>query len=330
MYINKLLLSRQDTHRTLVGLIHHDHVSRLCKLSFFDVFHGLCMYRQLSIAIYPFSLPHIKSVPIQNSSRQTHPRLPETLASQNGKLATPEEDRNRRGEYLRLEKRKICGYLLVAFQASGQLGKPTLKALVEEKRFDITIITRQSSGVKFPTDAAISTRAVDYADKAALVSALKGQEAFVLVLGFQAIPDQEIALIEAVIEAGVKYILPTEFGADNANDGLAQMVPINVVKAAPRAKIEELGKDAGAGWIGVVTNAWFEYVGLSYRVFQYNLHKTGFLSASILGSPHIDMRYLSPLRMAISASIPSHVPRHSMAAVRPCSVQHSSQRWDSP
>ncbi|KAL9628540.1 MAG: hypothetical protein Q9164_007231, partial [Protoblastenia rupestris] len=143
--------------------------------------------------------------------------------------------------------------------ASGQLGTPTLKHLLEQKKFDITLLTRQSSAATFPTDDSITVRAVDYSDKAALVSALQGQQAIVLMLGFEAIPQQEIELIEAAIEAGVTYILPTEFGADNANTELANMVPLNAAKAVVRAKAEELGKKTGAGWIGISNNAWFDY-----------------------------------------------------------------------
>ncbi|KAL9126648.1 MAG: hypothetical protein Q9217_004338 [Psora testacea] len=41
--------------------------------------------------------------------------------------------------------------------------------------------------------------------------------------------------------------------------GLANLAPLNAAKAAPRARIEELGKETGAGWIGIVSNPWFDY-----------------------------------------------------------------------
>lgn len=77
----------------------------------------------------------------------------------------------------------------------------------------------------------------------------------VLALHFSAVPELEIKLIEAAAEAGVRWIVPTEFGSDNANEGISN-VPINAAKVAPREKIEELG----LSWIGVVTNPWLDYV----------------------------------------------------------------------
>ena len=71
----------------------------------------------------------------------------------------------------------------------------------------------------------------------------------------------QIKLIEAAAEAGVKYIIPTEFGSDNAIDALATSIPLTAIKIDVRRRVEELAKaHRGLCWIGFVTNPWLDYV----------------------------------------------------------------------
>ena len=54
---------------------------------------------------------------------------------------------------------------------------------------------------------------VDFTDHSALVEALKGNEAVVLTLGGLAeLVDNSKAIIDAAIDAGVKRVIPSEFG----------------------------------------------------------------------------------------------------------------------
>jgi uncharacterized protein YbjT (DUF2867 family) len=143
------------------------------------------------------------------------------------------------------------------------VGKPTLQALLDAKQFNITIVTRSDSSTEFPTSPSITVKSADYASQASLASSLRGNEALILMLNFQALGDVQMALIDAAAEAGVQWILPTEYGADNANSELAAMVPVNAMKTAPRRHVEEVaGRYQGLGlsWVGVVTNPWFDYV----------------------------------------------------------------------
>lgn len=97
----------------------------------------------------------------------------------------------------------------------------------------------------------------DYESDDFLVSALKGQDMFIIMLSFTAPPAMQTKLIEAAAKAGVPWIIPCEFGSDNGNPGMAASVPMNSAKAQYREKIEALGKSS---WIGIVNNPWFEYV----------------------------------------------------------------------
>ncbi|KAJ5601391.1 hypothetical protein N7510_010925 [Penicillium lagena] len=144
--------------------------------------------------------------------------------------------------------------------AGGQLGKPTLQHLLAAKRFNITLITRDGSDTKFPSDPSITVKPVDYNSQESLVSAFKGNEALVLILNFAALEQTQMDLIKAASAAGIKYILPTEYGSDNAVEKLSNMVPINALKAGPRNLVEELAKThPGLTWIGLVSNPWFDY-----------------------------------------------------------------------
>lgn len=95
--------------------------------------------------------------------------------------------------------------------ASGSLGAPVLKALVDAG-FTVTVLARPgSSSQAYPST--VKTAAVDYDNAESLVSALKGQDAVVSAVGYSAFRGQE-ALIDAAIAAGVKRIIPSEYGAD--------------------------------------------------------------------------------------------------------------------
>ncbi|ERF75379.1 hypothetical protein EPUS_00172 [Endocarpon pusillum Z07020] len=144
--------------------------------------------------------------------------------------------------------------------AGGQVGKPTLQALLDTKRFNITVVTRESSSTKFPSDSSITVKSANYDSHDSIVSALKDNEALILMLNFEAMGQVQLQIIDAAADAGVKWILPTEFGADSANQGLVDMVPINAMRTEPRKRIEEAAKThPGLSWIGVVNNPWFEY-----------------------------------------------------------------------
>jgi NmrA-like family len=122
-------------------------------------------------------------------------------------------------------------------------------------------VTRHSSSTEFPSDPAITVKSANYDSNESLVSALEGNEALILMLNFQALGQPQLQLIDAAAEAGVKWILPTEFGSDNANQTQVNLVPINAMKGEPRQHIEKAAKThPGLSWIGVVTNPWFDYV----------------------------------------------------------------------
>lgn len=138
--------------------------------------------------------------------------------------------------------------------AAGYSGTYIVEALLRNGKHNITAITREGSTSQMPSGIAV--KKVNYDDHAALTDALRGQDAFVITMGARAPPDQQTKLIEAAAAAGVPWVLPNEFGNDNANEELTKDVIINAHKTQYRELIEKLGKSS---WIGICNGFWYEF-----------------------------------------------------------------------
>ena len=100
---------------------------------------------------------------------------------------------------------------ILLFGAGGtNIGQHVLQALVSDGAFNVTVLARESSRTQFPksVDVIRITDDFPYQD---IVAALKGQDVVVCTTGFSADVIQ-YRLIDAVIEAGVKRFIPSEWG----------------------------------------------------------------------------------------------------------------------
>jgi nucleoside-diphosphate-sugar epimerase len=104
-------------------------------------------------------------------------------------------------------------------KASGNIGKAVVVALLDAK-FKVTALNRHTSTSTLPSSVKASK--VDYNNLNSLTEALRGQDALVCTLPFEAIPSQRL-LIDAAIASGVKRIIPAEFGADFQNENTRNM-----------------------------------------------------------------------------------------------------------
>lgn len=119
--------------------------------------------------------------------------------------------------------------------ASGSLGRPITTALVDAG-FTVTALTRPDSKSTFP--AGVTAVPVDYTSKSALQSVLTGQDALVSALTSQASSSQE-NLLEAAAAAGVRRLIPSEFGSDTSN-ARARALPVYKDKIAIQELVERL------------------------------------------------------------------------------------------
>ncbi|KAI4289217.1 MAG: hypothetical protein L6R35_001526 [Caloplaca aegaea] len=137
---------------------------------------------------------------------------------------------------------------------AGYSGKYIVEELLRNGRQKVTAITREGGTSQMP--AGVDVKKVNYDDHEALTQALRGQDALVITMGVRAPPDQQTKLIEAAAAANVPWIIPNEFGNDNAHAALREAVSINSVKTQYRDLIEKLGKSA---WVGICCGFWFEF-----------------------------------------------------------------------
>jgi putative NADH-flavin reductase len=148
----------------------------------------------------------------------------------------------------------------VTIQATGNVGTPTLKALLEHK-FNVTVLSRNADTV---VPAGVTVTKVDYSDKAGLTAALKGIDA---VVDTTSVTDKTTItnLIEAAEAAGVHRFIPSSFGADTEDQTLIALP----VFAAKETAITLLKQRAAA-------NPAFTWTAVSCGGFlDWNL-KTGF------------------------------------------------------
>lgn len=124
--------------------------------------------------------------------------------------------------------------------ASGSIGMPVLKALVEAG-FTVTVLTRHGSSSATTYPANVKIAEVDYSNHDSLISALCGQDAVISTVGYTAFRTQE-ALFAAAIAAGVSRVIPSEFGTDPDNAAVRALLVF-----ADKVRIEKFVKEKTAG-----------------------------------------------------------------------------------
>jgi uncharacterized protein YbjT (DUF2867 family) len=114
--------------------------------------------------------------------------------------------------------------------ASGNLGKNILAEFLADPFFNVTVLTRNNSSAIFPSNVKVIK--IDYSDKNAVTNALIGQDVVISTVGIGGVFDNfGNTLVEAALEAGVKWVIPDEFTLDTTHP-LATKLPIYASKIA--------------------------------------------------------------------------------------------------
>lgn len=142
--------------------------------------------------------------------------------------------------------------------ASGNLGAATLEVLLKNEKHKITVITRPGSKATYPSEVVVKQG--NYDDEAFLQSAFSGQDVLILMLGFAGLSYQD-AMFDAAAKAGVKYVFPSEYGADMYISGTDTASELIQKKLKIHKRIQELGMK----WVSVVCNQWIDYVSFFYH-----------------------------------------------------------------
>lgn len=147
---------------------------------------------------------------------------------------------------------QIQGRRIAFLGASGQLGAPTLKALLAPGVHTITAIQRREAKSSFPSEVVV--QAGDLEDELFITEVLKGQDALILMPPLSHISLQT-GFVRAAAKAGVPYILPSEFGPDPFAKHLVEENVLLQDKKAIRDLIDELGVSS---WVSITIGPWLD------------------------------------------------------------------------
>nr|CEG04482.1 unnamed protein product [Fusarium clavum]CEG05765.1 unnamed protein product [Fusarium clavum] len=147
----------------------------------------------------------------------------------------------------------VQGRKIAIIGASGKLGKPTIDALAGLGAHTITAIQRPEAASTFPTG--ITVKKGNLKDEAFLTEVLKGQDALVLMPPLAQLVELQEPAIRAAANAGVPYILPSEFGPDPFAGQLVEENELLIAKKRIRDLIESLGVSS---WISIAVGPWLD------------------------------------------------------------------------
>lgn len=142
--------------------------------------------------------------------------------------------------------------------AGGRIGSLITTALINAGKHTVTAITRSSSTTSLPPGIHTIQKA-DYDSHPSLVTALTGQDVLIITLSVSAPRDTQEKLIDAAVAAGVKWIMPNEWGgAHDADAGVAKDTLIGERLRATRAYIAAAG-EARVSSLGLCCGFWYEF-----------------------------------------------------------------------
>ncbi|EPS36393.1 hypothetical protein H072_10120 [Dactylellina haptotyla CBS 200.50] len=138
--------------------------------------------------------------------------------------------------------------------AGGNQGKYIAEELVKGGKHKVTAITRAESNGVLP--AGVVPQIVDYNDPASLVEGLRGQDVLIITMSVMAPPETHQKLIDAAKAAGVKFLLPNEWGYDHERD--LKFAKENLIGERNLKRREDIDA-AGLPWIAVAGGFWYEF-----------------------------------------------------------------------
>ncbi|KIX08666.1 uncharacterized protein Z518_03323 [Rhinocladiella mackenziei CBS 650.93] len=151
--------------------------------------------------------------------------------------------------------------------AAGNLGSLVLNHLLAFPfKFNITVLSRNSSTAKFPSSVTVSRISDDY-PSSELANAFKDIDIVISAISMTGMHHQ-YKFIDAAIAAKVKRYIPTEYGLDDLPDWLIEMRPMFRIKHDVRDYLVSK-EETGLEWTGIVCNVFFE-MGVMSGFFQFD------------------------------------------------------------
>lgn len=141
--------------------------------------------------------------------------------------------------------------------AGGTIGSYIVNSLIAQGKHKVTAITRPDSKSSLPAGIREIKKA-DYSDHAGLVAAMKSQEVLIITMSIRAPPESHAKLIDAAVEAGIRYIMPNEYGPDISDESIAKGIILGALAVEIRQYIEKVGKGR-THWISLSCSFWYEH-----------------------------------------------------------------------
>ncbi|KAL8750977.1 MAG: hypothetical protein Q9184_006227 [Pyrenodesmia sp. 2 TL-2023] len=167
---------------------------------------------------------------------------------------------------------------VIIIGASGNVGKPTVDALIKAGGFTITALTRKGSSSSFPPEVKVHNIDDTY-PQGQLLEAFKGQDAVLSLL--PPVDVNQLNLIaDAAAQAGVKRFIPSEFGSDTAAPEVLKLIPMFNKKAAVTSYLKTK-ESSGMSWTAVINGAFFDwgmktgFLGFDLKSHTATIYDTG-------------------------------------------------------
>ncbi|KAM0712094.1 hypothetical protein Q7P37_011188 [Cladosporium fusiforme] len=138
--------------------------------------------------------------------------------------------------------------------AGGQVGGQIVQQLLAEGKHKVTALTRPDSSSSMPPGIN-SIQKVDYDQPDQLAAAMSGQDVLIITMGAIAPASSSLKLIDAAATAGVKYIVPNEWGTDRAQVQIGK----DMMLAEGQIKICQYIESKGLNWISIGCGFWYEF-----------------------------------------------------------------------
>lgn len=147
-------------------------------------------------------------------------------------------------------------------QATGSIGKHIFTALLSEPSFTITVLTRKTSSATFPSNIAIKRISDDF-PLSELIPAFKGQD--VVIVATSTVPllqgDLSNRFVDAAVAAGVRRLIPSDFGPDVLDKVSREFVPVYKAKGENLEYLIKKAEESGGRltWTSFATGSWLDW-----------------------------------------------------------------------
>ncbi|XEV03235.1 hypothetical protein FSHL1_008522 [Fusarium sambucinum] len=145
------------------------------------------------------------------------------------------------------------GRKIVIIGASGNVGRPTVKALLAQGVHSLTVVQRLEATSKFPSEVTIKSGNLQ--DESFLANAFQGQDVVVLMPPLPHMISIQESAVRAAAKVGIPYILPAEYGPDPFAHRLVEQNQLLQDKKKIRELISELGV---ANWISITVGPFLD------------------------------------------------------------------------